>query len=94
MISLTLPPLTGSRKTPELPDARQLSIIGGSGAGKSKFMEELIRLNGDRAYCLSALSAPFPERVESERPGSIDMLFREAVAKQPYMRTDAVSELD
>lgn len=94
MISLTLPPLTGSRKTPELPDARQLSIIGGSGAGKSKFMEELIRLNDNRAYCLSALSAPFPERTESERPGSIDMLFREAVEKQPYMRTDAVSELD
>lgn len=94
MTSLTLPPLTGSRKAPELPDARQLSIIGGSGAGKSKFMEELIRLTGSRAYCLSALSAPFPEREESLRPGSIDMLFREAVEKQPYMRTDAVSELD
>lgn len=94
MTSLTLPPLTGSRTAPELPDARQLSIIGGSGAGKTKFMEELIRLTGNRAYCLSALSAPYPEREESDRPGSIDMLFREAVEKQPYMRTDAVSELD
>lgn len=94
MVSLTLPPLTGHRKTPELPDARQLTIIGGSGAGKTKFMEELIRLNDNRAYCLSAISAPFPEREESKRPGSIDMLFREAVDKQPYMRTDAVSELD
>lgn len=94
MTSLTLPPLTGGRMIPELPDARQLSIIGGSGAGKTKFMEELTRLNGQRAYCLSAISAPFPEREESTRPGSIDMLFREAVEKQPYMRTDAVSELD
>jgi len=94
MISLTLPPLTGGRAVPELPDARQLSIIGGSGAGKTRFMDELTRLNGQRAYCLSALSAPFPEREESTRPGSIDMLFREAVEKQPYMRTDAVSELD
>lgn len=94
MTSLTLPPLTGGRRPPELPDARQLSIIGGGGAGKSKFMEELVRLTGDRAYCLSAISAPFPEREESSRPGSIDMLFREAVERQPYMRTDAVSELD
>jgi len=94
MTTLNLPPLPGQRQLPELPDARQLTIIGGSGAGKSKFMEELVRLNDERAYCLSAISAPFPEREESHRPGSIDMLFRESVEKQPYMRTDAVSELD
>lgn len=94
MTTLNLPPLPGHTSPPALPDARQLTIIGGSGAGKSKFMEELVRLNDDRAYCLSAISAPFPEREESKRPGSIDMLFREAVEKQPYMRTDAVSELD
>lgn len=28
------------------------------------------------------------------RPGSIDALYRESVRQQPYMRTDAVSELD
>lgn len=94
MDTLTLPPLTGRRDTPRLPDARQLSIIGASGAGKTKFMEELMRLTADRAYCLSALSAPYPEREESTRPGSIDMLFREAAENQPYLRTDAVSELD
>ena len=94
MISLKLPPLPENVPSPQLPDARQLTIIGGSGAGKSKFMEEMIRLNADRAYCLSAVSAPYPERVESDRPGSIDMLFRAAVARQPYMRTDAVCELD
>ncbi len=94
MNSLTLPPLIGGRRPPELPDARQLSIIGGSGAGKTKFMEELVRLNDERAYCISAISAPFPEREESTRPGSIDMLFKEAADRQPYMRTDAVSELD
>lgn len=94
MHTLNLPPLSGDRSCPDLPEARQLTIIGGSGAGKSRFMDELIRLNGSRAYCLSAVSAPFPERSESTRPGSIDMLFREAVVRQPYMRTDAVSEID
>ena len=94
MTTLSLPPLPGQSSPPILPDARQLTIIGGSGAGKSKFMEELVRLNSSRAYCLSAISAPYPEREESKREGSIDMLFREAVARQPYMRTDAVSEID
>lgn len=94
MTTLTLPPLTGDRIPPVLPDARQLSIIGGSGAGKTRFMDELTRLTGNRAYCLSAVSAPYPERVESTRPGSIDVLYRDAVSRQPYMRTDALSELD
>ncbi|MDE6576730.1 MAG: DUF4435 domain-containing protein, partial [Muribaculaceae bacterium] len=91
---LKLPALTLSREQPSLPDVRQITIIGGSAAGKSRFMEELTNINGDRAYCISAISAPFPEREESTRPGSIDVLFAEAARNQPYMRTDAVSELD
>ena len=79
---------------PILPNAGQLTIIGASGSGKSRFMDKLIELNSSRAYCLSAVGAPYPEREESKRPGSIDCLYREAVEKQPYMRTDAVSELD
>lgn len=94
MIPLKMPSLSGGRKTPVLPDVRQLTIIGGSGAGKTRFMEELVRLNSGRAYCLSAVSAPFPEKEESTRPGSIDMLFRESVSRQPYVRADAASEID
>lgn len=92
--NLVLPPLTGNRPRPVLPSVRQLTIIGGAGAGKSRFMDELIRLTGNRAYCLSAISAPFPEREESTRPGSIDMLYKEAIKNKPYMTADAVSELD
>ena len=94
MNRLTLPPLTGNREIPTLPDAGQLTIIGASGAGKTKFMEKLTALTGNRAYCLSAVSAPFPEREECDRSGSIDMLYRNAVENSPYLRTDAVSELD
>jgi len=75
-------------------DTRQLTIIGGNGAGKSRFMEEMISLCGERAYCLSALSAFYAEREESTLPGSIDSQYRKAVSQQSYMRTDAVSELD
>lgn len=77
-----------------LDDLRQLTIIGGNGAGKSLFMDEMIHLCGAKAFCLNALSAFYPEREESTLPGSIDMQYREAVRQQSYMRTDAVSELD
>lgn len=94
MRSLTLPKLKGETKVPRLPEGHQLTIIGGSGAGKTRFMEHLMELTGDRTYCLSAIRAPFPEREVSARPGSIDDLYSLAASKRPYMRTNAVSELE
>lgn len=94
MEKLILPRLSGQRPGVPVPKTRQVTLIGASGAGKTRFMEELMRLNGGSAYCLSAVGAPFPEREESRRPGSIDALFRQAAGKAAYMRTDAVSELD
>lgn len=91
---ITLPPLIGGKPVPKLPDRKQLTIIGGSGAGKTRFMERLMELTGDRTYCLSAIRAPFPEREESKLPGSIDDLYSQAAARRPYMRTNAVSELE
>lgn len=94
MHSLSLPPLMGSKNPPRLPEGRQLTIIGGSGAGKTKFMERLMELTGDRTYKLSAIRAPFPERKESGLKGSIDELYAKAAARRPYMRTNAVSEIE
>ncbi|MCH5224431.1 MAG: DUF4435 domain-containing protein [Muribaculaceae bacterium] len=94
MRSLHLPPKTGDVAPPQLPDGRMLTIIGGSGAGKTRFMEKLMELTGERTYCLSAIRAPFPERVESKLKGSIDDLYSRAAARRPYMRTNAVSELE
>lgn len=94
MRSLVLPSLSGGKKMPELPDGRQLTIIGGSGAGKTRFMEKMMELTGERTYCLSSIKAPFPERSESKLKGSIDDLYSNAASKRPYMRTNAVSELE
>ena len=94
MKSITLPPLINDKPVPKLPDGRQLTIIGGSGAGKTRFMERLMQLTGDRTYCLSAIRAPFPEREVSKLKGSIDDLYSHATANRPYMRTNAVSELE
>lgn len=94
MNNIQLPLMTQGRPVPSLPPAAQLTIVGAPGAGKSKFMEAMINLNSKRSYCLSAVSAPFPERVESKREGSIDMLFRKATSNRAYMRNVAVSELE
>lgn len=73
---------------------RKMAVVGAAGAGKSRFVDEAVRLNRGNSYRISAIGGLFPEREESELPGSIDRLFREAVERQPYIRTDAVSELD
>lgn len=57
-------------------------------------MEEMTELCGDKAFTLNALTAVYPEMEESTRPGSIDVLYRNAVLQQPYLRTDAISRLD
>ena len=91
---IKLPPPQRKESPDRIDNARQISIIGGNGAGKSLFMDEMTAMCGDRAYCLSALDAFYPERAESTAPGSIDDLYRNAVRQQNYMRTDAVSQLD
>lgn len=91
---LLLPAKIGDDKPVYLPDTRQITLVGGNGAGKSKFMEELQRLCGPRAFSLSALRAGFPQISESASQNSIDARYRAAVASQPFMRTDAVSEID
>ena len=93
MTELRLPPSLKAGNN-VMPDCRQITIIGANGAGKSRFMDEMMSLCGNRAYCLNAISAFFPEREESTMPGSIDALYREAIRQQSYMRTDAVSQLD
>lgn len=94
MSDLRLPSSLNAKKESIPTDSRQITIIGANGAGKSRFMEEMTELNGHRAFTLNALNAFFTETEESTRPGSIDVLYREAVRQQPYLRTDAMSRLD
>ncbi len=94
MKSISLPPSLNPKAASAVDGTRPITIIGANGAGKSRFMDEMTVCCGDRTYILDALKAFYPEREESMRPGSIDALYRESVRQQPYMRTDAVSELD
>ena len=82
--------------TPRIPEGtRQLTIIGASGAGKSRFMQRMRQSCGKLAYSLSALDALLPSPAGKEAaPGSIDDLYSQAIKRIPYMRNDAMSQLD
>lgn len=94
MAELTLPPCTGGGAPPQLPHTRLITLVGAPGAGKSRFMNALVESCGDSACLLSAVGARFPEVTSDPDAGSIDSLYRDAAAQRPYMRTDAVSQLD
>lgn len=94
MKALRLPRPLRPVKDLDATTTRQITIIGANGSGKSRFMEEMTELCGDRAYCLNALEALYSSAIESTRVGSIDVLYRDAVRQQPYLRPDAVSQLD
>lgn len=94
MNNLKLPPLSGDNTTPTLPATRQLTIVGGAGAGKTRFMHKLVDLNLRHAFSLSALSALFPSQHTDSTPGSIDSLFDKFTNRLPFLRTDAENQLD
>lgn len=94
MIEITLPKRIDGNPAPQLPNSRQITLIGANGSGKTRFMNDLISRCKSRAYILSALSAFYPEREQSQLKGSIDRLYENAVTSSAYLKSDAVSELD
>lgn len=75
---MLLPSRIDGREPQAIPEARQLIIVGGSGSGKTRFMNALIDAYGPRAYALSALGS-----ITSQENGSIDELFTARLAGRP-----------
>lgn len=96
MTQIKLPRNTDGSEPTLNSSTRQLTIVGGTGAGKTKFMDELRHNCGDKAYSLSALRATYPQPRDcgDTAPGSIDRQYQEATKRVSYLRDNAVSELD
>lgn len=88
---LTLPPHTAGA-SPTLPDSRQITLVGAAGAGKSRFMDEMRRLCGEKAFTLSALDAACG-RTECVTD-AITGIYHRATTERPYMRNDASTPVD
>lgn len=84
-MKLQLPPRGDKR--PSCISTRRLTIIGANGSGKSRFATSMAALAGNRAFCMSALTAIYSDR-EDPSPGSVDSLYHEAVARSPLIRED------
>lgn len=69
---------------------RRATIIGANGAGKTRFMQEMVRQCGERAFALSALSASFPGDADT----CVEELYSATLSRMPYMRSDARNPIE
>lgn len=74
--NITMPARTDALNPAPFPDSRQITIVGGSGAGKTRFMLSLMKSFGSRAYSISALGS-----ISCEPEGSIEALYNERIGK-------------
>lgn len=92
---IQLPPQASGNAAPQLPYARQITLIGANGSGKTRFMNAMIKACGERAYSLSALTA-FTPRPQKENPmtGSIDYMYSEASVHSRFGKQEILSDFD
>ena len=91
---MKLPPRSnGSQLSIDTKQQRQIVIIGANGAGKTRFADYLAA-DSASAFHISALKALYERDRESADPASIDMLYHDATAHSPLIRTDIRGEFD
>ena len=59
-MELLLPKKINSTEKMVLTDARQVTVIGANGSGKTRFCNQMMKLCGDKAFRLCAMRAMFP----------------------------------
>lgn len=88
-MKLILPPKSDGSRI-ELPeDARQLTIIGANGSGKTRFTEHLQSALGGAYFRMSALEALSDMGRSSVEEGSIDRIYAQALANPTFLHGDA-----
>ena len=94
-MDLLLPNKISGQKGEILREARQVTIIGANGAGKTRFVNHLVEQCGDQAYRISALRALFPvEQEEQSLKGSIGERFDKFNRNMQQVVNTAKSEFD
>ncbi len=93
-MTMLLPPKTdGSRLT--LPsDARQITIIGANGSGKTRFTDYIQQSLGQSAFRISALEAICDTAAENPAEASIDRLYANAVATSSFLHSHAATTFE
>lgn len=93
-MELLLPKKINSTEQLVLKDARQVTVIGANGSGKTRFCNQIMKLCGDKAFRLCAMRALFPETRSEVMPGSINDIFNKLNESNPLLKSLANTEFD
>ena len=94
-MDLRLPKLTSQETPLTITGAKQVTVIGANGSGKSRFCDEIMKSVGDKAYSISVLRAIFSKT--DDKPclkGSIQDLFASHLDKNQYFYSTAKTEFE
>ncbi len=93
-MEILLPPQHDGKRVKMPASARQLTIIGANGSGKTRFTDNLVDTLSGKAFRISALSALYGKRQPDALPGSIDSLYAEASASPAFLHNEASSTFE
>lgn len=93
-MELPLPKKINSTEKMVLTDARQVTVIGANGSGKTRFCNQMMKLCGDKAFRLCAMRAMFPDTSAEVLPGSISDIFNKLNESTPLLKSLANTEFD
>ena len=93
-MDLLLPPRIDGRQSQLLRDARQVTIIGANGSGKTRFAQRMMDTCEAPVFHMSALRAIFPLPEEKVLPGSIDERFNAVKAAMPEIENKAATQFE
>ncbi|MBQ9076678.1 MAG: DUF4435 domain-containing protein [Muribaculaceae bacterium] len=93
-MDIMLPPKANGEQEKVSSGTRRLIIIGANGSGKTRFTEYLINELSGRAFSLSALYALFDTRHTDTLPGSVDMLYDEALTGSGLISRDNTTRFE
>ena len=93
-MELLLPTKLNSDHPDTIINARQVTVIGANGSGKTQFCNEIMKLCGARAFRLCAMRAIFPETRTEVMPGSVSDIFNKLNASNPLLKSLANTEFD
>ena len=93
-MEILLPPLRDGKRLKMPSHARQLTIIGANGSGKTRFTDYLIGSMPQRSFRISALSALYGRVRGEAMPGSVDALYDEASSSPAFLHNEATTTFE
>lgn len=93
-MEILLPPKSNCQNAAVLSGARQITVIGANGSGKTQFCNWLMQQVGDQAYHISALRALYAFTPIPQRKGSIEAMFKHMNDVSQYNKGTAITEFD